>query len=765
MKNRSDRMKISGTVSLWLLMVAAVEGFDQTPAEQDPPTDAVAAEWRIFHDRSGAHKVEAVVQSVDAGTVRLRRKNGGEVVVPLDKLTPEDQQWIRQHAPATVTAAAAPADESPAWIADALDLVVEARQCLEKNAVRNLASDMPREIDGLERDLRLLQSVAQKGLEPLRAHWQKNRYDNRSAWISRLCAVGMPDLAEQLAKERGPEAIYQTDPLSYLGCYYLRHGNRAKAMRLFTEAATASNMVGWSRYPSARPAPGPLMLLAFSEPRDVDGALAVSMTLKNPLSRSNALLAVAQWCVDAGDRNKAVEVLRAAEEATEAGATSLPAATRCKEMIVPYAHLWDAYRDLDARKSDHYGDAALEAAGKLRDRLVAAATDNTEAEWPAESGGGRPLFFSTKEEFHRLAAAFYSGNDRQRGRAAFHLMYDAATKGVRPENACFPATEVAMAEAYVGEYAEAAAIINDIQDDPREDLKRCLTQSKPPATPAEAREFLTVFRRVRPEGSRDKFLKAFVMIGRVDDARKLAADCSDGAHMPVEGGAFDLARIAGWLAAQGKLPEAEKEMESIGNEKARRAAKTYIGEGLLMHGDLAGAVRYLDGTEPYPPYTSSIADKIEVEEKSGSILCRAASACLKAGRIDDAVRLATQGGGNEQLINELLHLGRMDDARKIAVQRVSHGPTPELLVAMCRKGQADDAIEVMKSHGQDISRQYKYPAKLAEIWAAREDPKAVAAWARKLEPAEERAGGLFGTARGIVRKHEPLEDDGQRNLP
>jgi hypothetical protein len=50
---------------------------------------------RIWTDATGSHTVEAEFVSYGAGKVKLRKADGSEVILPLDKLSEEDQQWIK----------------------------------------------------------------------------------------------------------------------------------------------------------------------------------------------------------------------------------------------------------------------------------------------------------------------------------------------------------------------------------------------------------------------------------------------------------------------------------------------------------------------------------------------------------------------------------------------------------------------------------------------------------------------------------------------
>ena len=157
---------------------------DVAPAEIAGTNAARPVGFRTFHDKSGKFKVEAVFQSLVAGKVLLKRNDGSTVVVPLEMLSGEDQQWVREHGPTapaspdmappktTVKSDVAPASagQASAWIADSLALVAEAREHLAKADLPDKPTNLPREIDELEHDLRLLGDIKRKGLEPLLAY-------------------------------------------------------------------------------------------------------------------------------------------------------------------------------------------------------------------------------------------------------------------------------------------------------------------------------------------------------------------------------------------------------------------------------------------------------------------------------------------------------------------------------------------------------------------------------------------------------------------
>jgi outer membrane protein assembly factor BamB len=61
------------------------------PTQPAPPAPA----WRTWTDSTGRYRVEAVYEGLKDGKVVLLKKDGGRAMVPLDRLSPLDQQWVR----------------------------------------------------------------------------------------------------------------------------------------------------------------------------------------------------------------------------------------------------------------------------------------------------------------------------------------------------------------------------------------------------------------------------------------------------------------------------------------------------------------------------------------------------------------------------------------------------------------------------------------------------------------------------------------------
>jgi hypothetical protein len=57
---------------------------------------AAAAGMRIWTDNTGTYKIEAVYAGLDDGKVKLKRKDGREVAVPLDRLSEADQKLVEE---------------------------------------------------------------------------------------------------------------------------------------------------------------------------------------------------------------------------------------------------------------------------------------------------------------------------------------------------------------------------------------------------------------------------------------------------------------------------------------------------------------------------------------------------------------------------------------------------------------------------------------------------------------------------------------------
>jgi len=98
----------------WLVVLAVIGA--------SLPAAAFARKWV---DSSGKHSIEAEFVRVEAGTVYLKRDDGGEIGVPLDKLSQEDQQFVAKAAgamPPENTSAPAASSESGTEISNSIGM-------------------------------------------------------------------------------------------------------------------------------------------------------------------------------------------------------------------------------------------------------------------------------------------------------------------------------------------------------------------------------------------------------------------------------------------------------------------------------------------------------------------------------------------------------------------------------------------------------------------------------------------------------------------
>jgi hypothetical protein len=64
---------------------------EPVPAKPAAPAPA----WRTWTDSTGRYRVEAVYDGLQDGKVLLLKKDGRRAIVPFDRLSPLDQQWVR----------------------------------------------------------------------------------------------------------------------------------------------------------------------------------------------------------------------------------------------------------------------------------------------------------------------------------------------------------------------------------------------------------------------------------------------------------------------------------------------------------------------------------------------------------------------------------------------------------------------------------------------------------------------------------------------
>jgi hypothetical protein len=61
-----------------------------------PKVAAPAAEYRSWTDNTGEHTVEARFKGMGFGQVRLVKRDGQEITLPLEKLSAADQEWVKR---------------------------------------------------------------------------------------------------------------------------------------------------------------------------------------------------------------------------------------------------------------------------------------------------------------------------------------------------------------------------------------------------------------------------------------------------------------------------------------------------------------------------------------------------------------------------------------------------------------------------------------------------------------------------------------------
>ena len=74
---------------------AAQKRQKEKQAELDRNAAAEKALWRVWTDASGTHTMEARFKSMIGDQVKLLKRDGTQISVPLEKLSEEDREWIR----------------------------------------------------------------------------------------------------------------------------------------------------------------------------------------------------------------------------------------------------------------------------------------------------------------------------------------------------------------------------------------------------------------------------------------------------------------------------------------------------------------------------------------------------------------------------------------------------------------------------------------------------------------------------------------------
>ena len=425
------------------------------------------AEFRTFHDISGKFSAEATFLGVVGGKVRLRKSTGEIISVPLDKLSPRDQQWVAQSAARLTGDSDVKQNGSgPAGSGDApssasqgvsrpakgatnkridysLSFLAEARKCLAEIKNPTEATLLTADIEASEKTLKLLARLNKEGIGPLRDYLQENRadYSSRWAWVRALRAVDLPEAAEELATETPanlvlPSILRPTEafPLWCVGRCFLNLGEREAALRVLAQAAKLPGMV--SVQIDGRLSDDSLLFLAFPGTSDVEGLMFVSKSLKNPGDRFSVLLAAARRCEDDGKREKAKEILATAPSAIDTIASSIPAALRCHATALCWTRVSVAYFKLDPKKCNELAERALDEARIIRNAQVAAnAAVMLAGNNIATLAGALPNLERSREILKRVVQGFRDGDDLAHARIAFQLYRDAGEKGLPKDQA------------------------------------------------------------------------------------------------------------------------------------------------------------------------------------------------------------------------------------------------------------------------------------------------------------------------------------------
>lgn len=83
---------------LWVEPAELAKGTARQAADgADPSDNSTPNAMRTWEDSSGSFKVEAKLLGFENGKVRLGRKQGGEVSVPIAQLSDADQEFLRSH--------------------------------------------------------------------------------------------------------------------------------------------------------------------------------------------------------------------------------------------------------------------------------------------------------------------------------------------------------------------------------------------------------------------------------------------------------------------------------------------------------------------------------------------------------------------------------------------------------------------------------------------------------------------------------------------
>ena len=70
-------------------------GEERVRVEKERKEAIEAAKWRTWTDATGEHKIEAQFGGLAFGKVKLIKRDGSTVRLPLEKLSDEDQKWVK----------------------------------------------------------------------------------------------------------------------------------------------------------------------------------------------------------------------------------------------------------------------------------------------------------------------------------------------------------------------------------------------------------------------------------------------------------------------------------------------------------------------------------------------------------------------------------------------------------------------------------------------------------------------------------------------
>lgn len=89
------RRLIRRSLGVAACVVTCLAPYASLPAQDPAPAAAGADEFRVWTDSSGKHQTEAVLVEVVRGQAELRKRDGSTVRVPLEKLSRDDQRFVR----------------------------------------------------------------------------------------------------------------------------------------------------------------------------------------------------------------------------------------------------------------------------------------------------------------------------------------------------------------------------------------------------------------------------------------------------------------------------------------------------------------------------------------------------------------------------------------------------------------------------------------------------------------------------------------------